>query len=173
MLIAYLTGVATCALAQNCDVSQRSFYLREPYSQMVARLASAQNQAVVYEACDSSLLASNNDLVQFYPPPFQVVRRTKLAVRLPLRQVEIECRERVEVTSSKMTIRASLTGCHWKVRRLELVIELSPSGPHRTKVTTAMNLNVNGFGHNFGWLLADVTLSRLESGLRRVARRRK
>jgi hypothetical protein len=155
-----LAGLAACALSEPGYLSERHFVLHEPFEDVVARLTPEKNQRQVYLACDAILTSVEHETLQVFPLPLRIGRRVRYCLRLPL----------CEISGNKMTVHCRLARANWKVRRLNTLIVLRRDGEQRTRVSTYATFEVNGLGQRLGWLLSDVTLERLECGLRRATR---
>jgi hypothetical protein len=166
MQLTCLVALTACALSAEGYTSERHFVLRAPYEQVLARLTPEENQRKIYLACDANLHDLQHESFAYFP--LRIGRRTRYCLRLPLVQTNLESIEKVEVTPDKMTIRTHLARSNWKVRCLSLKIVLTRDGDDRTRVSTYGTLQVNGLGRRLGWLLSDVTLQRLECGLRQA-----
>jgi hypothetical protein len=161
-----LTALIACAPAAPCYNSQRQFVLSAPFEQVVARLVPEENQRRIYLACDAEVERFEQESIEVFPLPLRIRRRARFRLSLPLQCRRLESIERIELTGERMTIRTSLARQDWKVRRLDVMIVLTRDGDQRTCVHTYATLEVCGLGRRFGWLLSDLTVERLECGLR-------
>jgi hypothetical protein len=163
--------LAACAVSEPGYLSQRHFVVHEPFQDVVVRLTPEKNQRQVYLACDADLTSVEHETLQVFPLPLRIGRRVRFCLRLPLCQTRLESAERIEVSGKKMTVRCRLARANWKVRRLNVLIVLRRDGEQSTRVSTYATFEVNGLGQRLGWLLSEVTLERLECGLRTASSR--
>lgn len=166
-----LAGLVACTLSAPGYLSQRHYVVHEPFEDVVARLTPESSQRQLYLACDADLTSVDRVSLEVFPLPLRLGRRVRYCLRLPLCQTQLESTERIELTGKKMTVQCRLARPNWKVRRLNVLIVMHREGDDRTRVSTYATLEVNGLGRRLGWLLSDVTLERLECGLRQVTRR--